>query len=101
MPTESPPGGEGTPIGANITVEMQTPVIELTQLVKIALTQVNEMNSKGCQHQQTSIRLQFRTEHAESARKAPINRDIAYQGVKAHKPIYGMWSQVRSHQSRH
>jgi len=53
---------------------MPTDVIEHTQLVKIALTQVNEMNSKGCQHQQTFIRLQFKTEHAESARKAPINR---------------------------
>ena len=38
-----------------------------------------------------TIRLQFKTiEHAESARKATINWDTAYQGVKAHKPIYGI-----------
>ena len=38
-----------------------------------------------------TIRLQFKTtEQAEQSRKASINWDIAYEGVKAHKPIYGI-----------
>jgi hypothetical protein len=38
-----------------------------------------------------TIRLQFKTpEQATEARKAPINWDIAYEGVKEHKPIYGI-----------
>jgi hypothetical protein len=38
-----------------------------------------------------TIRLQFKTpEQATEARKAPINWDTAYEGVKEHKPIYGI-----------
>ena len=38
-----------------------------------------------------TIRLQFKTtEQAEQARKASINWDIAYEGIKANKPIYGI-----------
>ena len=38
-----------------------------------------------------TIRLQFKTtEQAEQSRKASINWDIAYEGVKAHKSIYGI-----------
>ena len=38
-----------------------------------------------------TIRLQFKTtEQAEQSRKASINWDIAYEGVKVHKPIYGI-----------
>ena len=38
-----------------------------------------------------TIRLQFKTtEHAESTQKASINWNIAYQGTKAYKLIYGI-----------
>ena len=37
------------------------------------------------------IRLLFRTpEQVEQVRKAPVDWDIAYEGVKANKPIYGI-----------
>ena len=38
-----------------------------------------------------TIRLQFKTpEQATEARKTTINWDMAYEGVKEHKPIYGI-----------
>jgi len=68
----------------NLKAQFQKAIDDAAIPVKPKVVSINKLPK-------CTIRLQFKTpEQAEEARKAPINWDIAYEGLKAHKPIYGI-----------